>query len=54
MKVGQANAFGMKAVEIWCLKHGVSVAAKVTVTLIVRDDDDHVGARVFGGECRRQ
>ena len=50
MKVGEANGAGMQGVKVRGLDHLVTVRGNVAVTLVIRDDEDHVGLAVFGGQ----
>src|SRR5712691_1169427 len=50
MKVGQANALRMQPIEVRRSEHRITVAGKVTISLIVTEYDDHIqlGTRVGG------
>ena len=43
MKVGETNAFAVQAIEIRGLQHGIPVTRKISITLIIREDEDDAG-----------
>lgn len=44
MKVCESNALVVQAIEIWRLEHGIPVTGEITITLIIGEDEDDVGA----------
>ena len=42
MKIGQADGLGMELIEIGCLNDRVSVAAEISIALIISHKDDNI------------
>jgi hypothetical protein len=56
MEIGEADAFGMKAVDVGRLEDRIAMTRKVAVTLVVGQDENDVGLLAgdrFGGNCLR-
>lgn len=47
MKVCKRNAFIVHPIKIWRLQNRVSVAGKVTIALVIGEQNDNVGAGQF-------
>jgi hypothetical protein len=53
VEVGEAHALGAESVEVGRLEDGISVGGKITVALIVGEDEENVGALGGGGGGKR-
>ena len=51
MKIGQPGAGCMQRVQVRGPNKRVPMASKIPVALIIRQDEDDVGARRTGGRC---
>jgi hypothetical protein len=43
VEIGEPDAFGSQAVQVGRLDHRIAVTGQIAVSLIIRDDDHHVG-----------
>ena len=44
--IAQRSRFGKKFVDVGCLDYWVAIAPKISVALIVREDNDNIGSVV--------
>jgi hypothetical protein len=43
VEIREPNALGVELVQMGRFKHGIAVARKITVALVIGDDDDDIG-----------
>jgi hypothetical protein len=44
----------MQTIEVRCLKHGISVAGEISVTLVISEDENDVGLCCSRGNDRKE
>ena len=42
VKIGEAHAFVVKAVQVRRLQHGIAVAGEIAITLVIAEDEDDI------------
>jgi hypothetical protein len=43
MKINEANTLAVQFIQVWCFDDGVAMTGKVTVSLVIGHDKDHIG-----------
>jgi hypothetical protein len=53
VKIRETHPFIVQPVDVWCSENRMTMAGKVAVTLIVRENEDDVWANVFRRESAK-
>jgi hypothetical protein len=49
VEIGEAHALGVESVEVRGFQDGISVGGEIPVALIIREDEENIGAPGGGG-----